>query len=524
MANKNTEDLLKELALASKLVQSPLQEEVVKTTKAASTLAIVYESARNAVEFRADHLLRQGAIMRILKRRLLLNQDSKKLSRLLIKELLWGRYLKENSVSLKEIKKITTVIEKYRFVLKGVGKEDKKGGKNSFLEWLLGLASCEIEDNLVFDPIPQIIINYVSASLFPRLDFNESDLEIKSTQVYIATERGFAQNSEIFIAYRLLKTIYPEWFRQEIIDENVVSLLRKAYLKINAHLNHPLRENLRRQVIKMAPPFNLIRELIDEYPQEIEEMMKDKEELEDVATSLLHERYSETRDKLARASFRSIVYIFLTKMVLGLLLELPFDLFLGNPNFLALGVNSLFPPFLMFLLNMGVKLPDEENTERVISKVDEYIYGKESGQPTQIKVKEGNKNIDQVFWVIYLFTFVFIFGGIVYLLDLLHFNIVSQIIFLFFLSVISFFAFRVRGIAKDYLLEEEGKESFLSSLMDFLFLPIIKVGQWLSIQISNINILSFILDFIIEAPLKTFLEVVEEWIHFVRIKKEEIVG
>jgi len=109
-------------------------------------------------------------------------------------------------------------------------------------------------------------------------------------------------------------------------------------------------------------------------------------------------------------------------------------------------------------------------------------------------------------------------------LNLLGFSSISQIIFLFFLSVVSFFAFRVREISKDYQLPDNYNESFLETLLDYLFLPIIKVGQFLSNQISKFNILSFIFDFIIEAPLKTFLEILEDWLHFVRVKKEEILS
>jgi hypothetical protein len=86
---------------------------------------------------------------------------------------------------------------------------------------------------------------------------------------------------------------------------------------------------------------------------------------------------------------------------------------------------------------------------------------------------------------------------------------------------VSFFAFRVKSISRDYVFQE-GREGFLSSLIDFIFLPTIKVGQWLSIQISRLNVLGFIFDFIIEAPLKAFLEVIEEWVRFVRAKKDEI--
>ncbi|OGM04154.1 hypothetical protein A2112_02090 [Candidatus Woesebacteria bacterium GWA1_42_12] len=41
--------------------------------------------------------------------------------------------------------------------------------------------------------------------------------------------------------------------------------------------------------------------------------------------------YSEGQTKLLRASTRSIIYIFLTKMVFGLALELPFDFFIEAP-------------------------------------------------------------------------------------------------------------------------------------------------------------------------------------------------
>ena len=109
-------------------------------------------------------------------------------------------------------------------------------------------------------------------------------------------------------------------------------------------------------------------------------------------------------------------------------------------------------------------------------------------------------------------------------LTILGFSIISQIIFLFFLSIVSFFAFRVREISNDYQLKDNYNESFWETLLDYIFLPIVKLGQFLSNQISKFNILSFIFDFIIEAPLKTFLEILENWLHFVRVKKEEILS
>jgi hypothetical protein len=521
--NQNTKQFIKELSYVQELVTIPASDEFVETSKAASTLAIVYESARNAVEFRADHLIRQAAIERILKRRLFLNQKSQRLASLLIKELLWARYLKKNSIASKKIKELSNIIDKYRYML-SENSSGNKADKDGFSKWILQIASCEIEEALVFDPVPQILVNYVFQSLSQAIDFDEDDAQTKSIQIYIAVERGFAQNNEGFISFRLIKSLLPGWFDPSSDVGRLKEELYKSYQEVKTQLQYPLAEALKRQVVALSPPFNLIREMLDRYTSDFALLSQNPEGLRQAEAEVLDELYDETRDKLSRASLRSIVYIFLTKMLVALSLELPFDLYLGSPNYLALGVNLAFPPFLMFVLNANIPLPEKENTANMLNLVDEYFYSADKPKLHLVSQKAKKQGMDKVFSAIYIATFVLIFGGIFWLLGRLGFNPVSQVIFLFFLSVVSFFAYRVRGIAKDFNLQKEDKESLASSFKDFVFLPIIKVGQWLSVQISNINILSFIFDFIIEAPLKVFLEVIEEWIHFVRVKKEEIVS
>ena len=212
-------------------------------------------------------------------------------------------------------------------------------------------------------------------------------------------------------------------------------------------------------------------------------------------------------------------------MVMALLIEIPFDILIGSINFVVLAINVLFPPSLMIIFNSRVKLPDENNTSLMIDKVNEYFYSSpQELKAEMISTKKEKSNIEKVFQIVFLTTSILFVSALIYLLNLLDFNIISQMIFLFFLSVVSFFAYRVREISNDYLLSESSRESFFETLLDYLFLPIIKSGQWLSSQVSRINILSFIFDFIIEAPLKTLLEIFEQWLHFVRVKKEEFLG
>ncbi|BCX14625.1 MAG: hypothetical protein KatS3mg088_308 [Patescibacteria group bacterium] len=521
--NLRTKEFQREISLAFKLKASQSKvEEPLTTTKTASTLAVIYESARNAVEFRADHLIRQAAIERILKRRLFLNQKSKKLSELLIKELLWARYLKPESIPSSKVDEVSKIIDKYRFLLSYVGVNGS--GKDDLAKRILEIASCEIEERLVFDPLSQVIINYVFETFLERFDFEERNPKVKSIQIYIAVEKGFGKNNDGLISYKLLKTLIPSWFS----DDVEVERLRGEFLEnlefVKLQLDYPLGAALRKEVIRLSAPFNLLREMIDTYQEDFIDLISDKKVLNSAIESVLNGLYQETRDKLSRASVRSIIYIFLTKMIIGILLELPVDLLLGRLNLLALGINLGFPPLLMFLLNLDINIPGNKNTEMIVEAIDDYFYSQDKPEVKFLSSGDKKQKVQRIFWFFYLFMFVVTFGGVIWLLTKLGFNPVSQLIFIFFLSVVSFFAYRVRGIAKEFSLEAADTESLISSFKDFLFLPIIKVGQWLSAKIASFNLLSFVLDFIIEAPLKVFLEVIEEWIHFIKAKKEEIVS
>lgn len=512
--NSGGVDFVNGIKFALKKIEE--NEETIKTSRVASSLAVAYEAARNAVEFRSEHLIRQAAVVRILKRRLILRETSEKVAPLLIRELIWARYLKDDFVPISKVADIENIIDKYQIAFRTVGDKDLK-------EWFLNLAGCEIEESLVFNPYPQLLINFVTENLQPRIKIsgvaNEKEKDI---QVYIAVERAFAKNSEIFIAHHLLKALYPEWFKitPDRVEE-VFSGFLEAKKEVEKNLSFPLRFEIKREASKMAAPFNVIREMVVRDPERFIKEVEDRQKFETSLIELLENLYAEDRGRSVRASTRSIIYIFLTKMILGLALELPFDFFLGRTNHLALGVNLLFPPSLMFLLNIGIRTPDAENTSKIIEKINEYIYSEKVTGTVEIGKKKKAGVIERAFYLVYTLLFVATFVFIVWGLNKLHFNIVSQGIFIFFLCVVSFFAYRVRGISKDYVYKES-HEGIISSFVDFLFLPIIRVGQWLSGQIAKLNVLGFVFDFIIEAPLKAFLAVLEEWVHFVRARKEEI--
>ncbi|MCX6799808.1 MAG: hypothetical protein NT091_01535 [Candidatus Falkowbacteria bacterium] len=127
-----------------------------------------------------------------------------------------------------------------------------------------------------------------------------------------------------------------------------------------------------------------------------------------------------------------------------------------------------------------------------------------------------------MFGIIYTITFFASFGVIIWGLTKINFNFISISIFLFFLAFVSFFGIRIRKSINE-LRVLESKDSIFSFFIDFFYMPIISTGKFLSEKFARVNLFVFILDFIIEAPFKTFVEIAEEWAKYVKERREEIV-
>jgi len=127
-----------------------------------------------------------------------------------------------------------------------------------------------------------------------------------------------------------------------------------------------------------------------------------------------------------------------------------------------------------------------------------------------------------IFYGLYSLLFVLSFGVLVVALRYFDFSLLGGVFFLFFLSLVSFFGLRIRQSAKRLVVVERSG-NFLTFLFDALTLPIVRAGRWLSVNFARVNIFIFIFDFIIEAPFKMLVELLEELFSFIREKKEEVV-
>ena len=515
--------------------KSPDEVPRIEVSELISKMGFYYEKLRNVVDYKEDHLLRKNAIARILKRQIVIQGaikelDSREMSKFLLLELIRASYLPNNKIPEEKIGEIASLIEKYK-KLRNLSLSLFQNGikeNNDLTNWIMALMASDIEqrltdnsaNNMVIQSMYQILVNIVR---LPQDSIYRDDLEI---QIFLAIYRNYLKYDKGMQSYILLKYFYPEWDSAQVVEiEAVGKSILSLRQKISGQINHPLVPQLNIIAKRYTIFFTVLVDAIKNNPNEIYKLAKtDNKKFNEEIEKVCKKRYRQAKSKLWRAAVRSIIYIFLTKSIFAILLEVPvIKYFNHHINPISLAVNISFPALLLFIVVFFTRLPKKANGLKIISGIDEIMYLERKRQDLFILRKPSKrarwKNV--LFGIIYSITFLLTFGLVVWALDLAKFHWISIVIFLFFLALVSFFIIRIRKGIKEMIVAEE-RPNILSLLVDFFYMPIIATGKWLSEEFDHINFFVFIMDFIIEAPFKIFLEIAEEWTKYVRERKDEI--
>lgn len=498
----------------------------ILVSKTVSFFAIAYEKVRNAVEYREEHFIRHAAIERILKRRLLLNPEGKGEAENLIRELLWARYFPDGSLGTLDVEKIQKVLNIYIQIKKKltVGQTSEK--KAYYATFLFDLLTCEIEEAL--DPYEakrsSLFISYVYQVLKDKVKIEKVSDELKDAYFYVAAEKAYAKSNDSYLRYHLFQLSHGALYEETQLV--TVTDLPTIFTNIDHIIHSPHVDKLTRYIRKQLPPFLVLFSLIQSTTKHVQGILENKSILWSQVDQICREKYQFTRARLRNLAIRSFVYIFLTKMIFAIILEFPLSKMLFNEvNYVSIGINAIFPALLMIFIVFMVRVPGEDNTKRIFDRIIDVINKDdtyEKGLVFTLKpAKEKRPVLVFGFTIFYTLTFMITLFVIHQILLLLHFNLVSEVVFIFFVSVVSFFGYRISQVAKEYHLQE--KEGVFSPFVDFFFMPILSLGKWFSSGISHLNVFIVILDFLIEAPFKLIFEVIEEWISFVGQRKEEIM-
>lgn len=477
-----------------------------------------YEQLRNVAQYHEHHLLLRSAIERYLKRYVRFDKPQATATEL-VTELTQAGYLKNDSVPLVILEQIDAQIHAYATVY--VKLLNRKIDRATAARWLFETASVHIETLIAPDPRNSIFMQFAYEHYYYAVDRAASLKEPVSDHEYrialfCAVQRAIFKSDRATTRYYCTALSLPNLAHQSA--EHVSELNRL----IDELYQGPTTNHLFRLINRYGAPMRILRELIVEVNGNIEILTQRPETLARTK-EICGTEYARVRKSLNARIIKSILFVLVTKTLIGVSIEVPYDVFTtGSVAMEALLINIAFPPLYMIMISSRITTPGRQNTEVIADYVDRTLYDG-GGAPIIYKPKRRmtNHSLMGVFTVVYAIGFVGSLALLLWILSQLKFNIVNGMIFFLFFSAVSFLGFRLRESAHELAMIEE-RDGLLQTLLDFLGTPFVRVGHWLSDTYAKANIVTTLLDLAIEMPVKTTLRLVRQWASFMRDKQEEI--
>ena len=497
-------------------------DKKISVNPVVSKFATWYEKLRNAIDYREEELILRAAIERILKRRLLFGGFGKTIAEPLVRELVWAKYFPDESLSESIIEKIEKDIDLYLKLRELILAKHQLSDK-IINEWIYQLMSSDIEHILHPNTKRETMSNFMFQIIRNNVNIVDDDLQTRDAQVFIAVRKSFAKDDVAFLRFHLFCQFFGE-----LKEDNVLKIAKSflnGYNEIEKQLNYPRKEKISNYVKKKTAVFFVLEDILRLKKGEIRNLYKDDLTFKKTVLTACDGRYSGISAKVRTAIVRSVIFILLTKTFFAFGIEGTFEsIVFGKVLWRSLLVNLFIPPVLMIFVGLLIRTPGKDNSERIFSYIKLVLFDEKPKLGTPLIIK---KNLDKtkpvlnaIFTLFWLTTFIIAFGLIVFILSRFHFNIVSQAVFIFFIALVSFFSYRISQAANIYKIES--KQNVATTIVDFIFMPFIQVGRKLTEGISQVNLLLFILDFIIETPFKGLFAFFEQWFLFLQAKREKL--
>lgn len=485
-----------------------------------SELATWYEKFRNAIEYREEEVILRASIERVLKRRLLLGGSGKTVAGSLIRELIWARYFPDGSIEEHTIKKVEETIDLY-LKLRHLVIQKHELKETLVNKLIYQLMSSSIEHLLSQNTEKEMMSNYIFHIIKDHVKITDDTDEVRDLQVFIAIRKAYAKDDQAFLRYNLFSQ-YFESLTNETVDQ-ISDKFTQAYKEIEGQLNYPARFSIQAYIKRQIPPFLILEDVLRTSKNNFKTLIQDEEKFKDTIFEICQARYNNIVAKVRRAIVRSVIFILLSKVFLAFTIEGTYEnIIYGKILWGNIAINIIVPSLLMIAMSFFIKTPGKDNSLRILNRINALLFDPtpQLGRPFFIKhiPKNSKSLLENIFSAIWFATFFLSFGIIAYTLSRLNFNIVSQGFFIFFLTIVSFLSFRINQTAHLYTIQD--KQGILTPLIDFFFMPIARIGRYLTEGISQLNILLFVLDLIIETPFKGIVAFFDQWFYYLHSKRE----
>jgi hypothetical protein len=507
--------LLDHIEHAEQLAKQP-KGDTFHVTGVASGVYFAYEQLRNAANYTQQHLLLRAAIERYLHRDVYLpDVGTPKLADDLIIDLTHARYLKNDSIPQSALRDINNLIAQYGRFYTALTTQHKIA-RSKASRWVHHILSVAIERVLTPQPRIDGIIDTAYHHYLETIDrktFEDTSEADFNAALYFAVHRSLIKSD--------IATTRYYW----LMSQASGSVRPKAFIEacetVDKLFEHPLTNRLFRIVNKYGAPMRSLRELVVQQSLSAE-ALQDKKRLLAKLETVVVSQYDSLLKSTVTNLWRMVAFVALTKMLIGIAIEIPYDLLVyGHIAMLPLILNLAFPPLYMATALFSIKRPSPHNTAAILSYADRILYPTDKPlryTPTKRKI---SPNLRAWFNVFYAITFLIPFALLIWGLAALGFGLVQGMIFFIFLSGVSFFRWRLIQAARELDIIDR-HQSLLGAVGDFFHMPFVQLGHWLSDRYRQVNVITFFLDMAIEMPLKYSLRILRQWVTFVSDKHEQL--
>lgn len=497
-------------AVVADQAKAVASSEKVHVVGGGGTIIAAYEQFRNAAEYAEEHLLLQRAIRRFYKR-LFITQDSDQIlhgAEDLVVELTLAGYLANDSIPHALLGTIDALAKVYFHAHTQLQKAEH------FREaWTLDVLSVRIED---------LLHNVTDENLFAQLCFDHFIATIDMAPYSNGTSTADTEAALFVAIHRTLLHSGDATIRAELLNryqqtpENLDS-----YVAINQQIDQlfdaDITDKLSRVVTRRGAPLRVFRHMLSGQDN-LDTLLQSQANFLSSFETQTTKEYDSIAERINRGIVKSVIFLVITKVIIGLAIEVPYDLAVhGSIILLPLLINLFFPPVYMILLRLTLALPGYANTAALVDRIDALFYG----QPAKYIARRRSGRFGIAFNIVYAAIVIAVFGLVSWWLISLGFSVLHLLIFFIFLSTASFLGFRLSRMVRDVEVVDADQNG-ITILRDVLYMPFVIVGRWISEKYAKVNIVATLLDLVIELPLKTVLRLIRQWGAFISSKKDEL--
>lgn len=528
MSNQKSTEFAKYLEKALDNVRS--YEDYLEANKSENTLHVpnvanfvlfAYEQLRSVSENIEDHLLLQAAIRRFYKRITLTgaNGSDSQATELVI-ELTQAQYLKNDTIPLKSIEEIDKLFKQWTELSRAVETVKPVKIRAKYTDWLLDILSVKTEQQL-HSTVRDTTFVHVSHTYFSNLVEYDRLIDKKDTisendypsLLYIAVHKALLKSDDANARCGLLD-LYST-------NLNTRDDMIKFHEKYDAFASSKSAINITRFVSKNSAPLRIIRDLYFLESSSTILNTSAKQRIESSISRQIDETTEAVKKARNTAVVKSIVFLLVSKAIIGLMIEIPYDIIVTGGVILApLLINLLFPPAFLAITAFTFKMPGKNNKRALENHISALLFN-DSASSVKLKYSDpigSSIGFNIIYGIVFLAAVYLVYSRLIGF----DFNILQTVLFFIFFSTAAFLGYRITLHIKE-IEHIQTNQGIVAVIRDLLYSPFIFIGKRISYRFGRINLIARVLDVAVDLPLKSFLKLLRQWVRFVSSKKEELL-